>query len=132
MGISEKEIEEYVKAFGKEPQEQSSVWAVTMPSMLSKVVFGPMSTLTDMKFNIIHKAKNGYMIIAVDSFTGKLRPEHIWLEKDQIKNLQFKKRLISYRMSIEVPEGKLVYRVNKVTAGAKWQKENVLRLVNQE
>lgn len=132
MGISEKEIEEYVKALGKEPGEHSSIVAVTMPSVLSNVVFGPMSILTDMKYNIFHKAKNGYMIIAIDSFTGKLRPEHIWLEKENIKNLQFKKKWISYRLIVEVQEGKLVYRVNKVTAGAKWQKENVLRLVNQE
>lgn len=130
MGISELEIEEYLRQINIVPQKQASVWGFIMPSMVNMALFGPMSNLFDMKYHILHFTNQGIVVIGVDSFTGKLRPEHTILTKEQIMKVQLKKGLIAFNIVIESEVGTMKYRINKTMVGAKWQRDNLQNILS--
>ena len=68
------------------------------------------------------------MLIAVDNM-GRLRPEHIWLEKEDVQSVSIKKGLINYDININTANGDIKYRLNKIMAGSSFHKKNVTNVV---
>ncbi|WP_455717313.1 hypothetical protein [Anaerosporobacter sp.] len=130
MGINELEIEEYLRQINIMPQKNASVWGFVMPSVVNMALFGPMSNLFDMKYHILHFTNQEIVVIGVDSITGKMRPEHTIIARNQINKIQFKKGLIAFNLIIESAAGIMKYRINKTMVGAKWQKENLQNILS--
>ncbi|WP_167958662.1 hypothetical protein [Anaerosporobacter faecicola] len=125
MGISETEIEEYLKQLNVIPKQQASVWGSVMPSLLNMALFGPTATLFDLRYHILHSTDREIVIIGVDSITGKMRPEHTIIPIQQIKNIELKKGVIANKLIIESEIGVMKYRINKTMVGSKWHKVNL-------
>lgn len=133
MGITEQNIKDYMEKTGQQAEEQTSVWAVRMPSVINMSLFGPASVLFDLRYNILNVSKNGIMLIGVDA-AGRLTPIHMWFSKGNIKKIQIKKGMLAYDIEIRTAEGTLKYRINKIMIGSGFQKANVdaaLRLLEQ-
>lgn len=133
MGITEQNIKDYMEKTGQQTEEQTCVWAVRTPSVINMALFGPASILFDMRYNILNVSKDGIMLIGVDA-AGRLTPVHMWLPKENIKNVKIKKGMVSYDIEIGTAEGTLKYRINKVMIGSGFQKTNLdaaLRLLEQ-
>lgn len=128
MEITEQSITDYMKAVGKPAGNNGSVWVVKMPSVINMVVFGPMATVFDMQYNILNVSQEGLMIIAVDNM-GRIRPEHIWLEKEDVQSVSIKKGLINYDININTANGDIRYRLNKIMIGSSFHKKNVTNVV---
>lgn len=128
MGITEQNITDYMEAVGKTAGSNGSVWVVKMPSVINLAVFGPMATVFDMQYNILNVSQEGIMLIAVDNM-GRLRPEHIWLEKEDVQSVSIKKGLINYDININTANGDIKYRLNKIMAGSSFHKKNVTNVV---
>lgn len=130
MGINELEIQEYLRRINIVPQNHASVWGFVMPSMVNMALFGPMSNLFDMKYHILHFTYEGIIVIGVDSITGKMRPEHTILTKNQIMKVELKKGLTAFNLIIECAAGAMKYRINKTMVGSKWHKENLQNILS--
>lgn len=123
MGISEQNVMDYIAAAGQSAGDHTSVWAVRMPSIINMALFGPAANLFDMRYNILNISDKGIMLIGVDG-AGNLRPEHIWLAKENIQGLKIKKGMVAYDIQLETAMGPLKYRVNKVMIGSGFHKAN--------
>lgn len=124
MGITEKDIKEYITSSGTSVGESFSVWAIKMPSVINMALFGSASVLFDMQYNILTVSENGIFLIGVNA-AGQLTPAHVWFAKEQIQSIKLKKGLMSYDVQIDVEAGNLKYRINKVMVGSAFHKSNV-------
>lgn len=125
MGIDEKAIESYAAKVGVKAGEHASIWATHMPSMINRMVFGSASILFDMRYNIVNFTEEGVLLIAVDSVTGAMRPEHIYIRREDIEHIQMKKKMTSMQLCIKTGDGEIAYRVNGTMIGSKWHKQNL-------
>ena len=133
MGITEKDIQEYMSKIFGEVGENSSIWAVKMPSVFNMVVFGPMANLFDLRYNIMNISKDKIVIIGVDD-VGRLTPLHVCMNKSEIQDVKIKNKLMSSQVEIITENGFLKYTVNKVMIGSSFHKtnyENAMKLLEE-
>lgn len=113
--FKEAEVNEYLQQtdnyFG-ELSENRSVWGV----------------IENTHYFVLNITEKGIVIIPVDSM-GKLGMGFVFYPKDSIKNITFKKRLLNYKLTIEMEEEVVGFKVNKVMVGAKWHKNNLPRVI---
>lgn len=130
MGITEQDLQEYVIARGQKIKENGSIWAVNMPSVIDMVVFGPVSNLFALRYNILNIIENGIFIIGVDEM-GNLTPLYIFIPKDQIKNINVKKKSFSYKIEIITENSTLRYHINKIMIGSNFHKKNFSNVIQE-
>ena len=130
MGIDQEDIKKYIKGTGKNCGEKTFALAVRMPSVINMAVFGPMAALFDMRYNILNVSEDGMLLIAVDN-AGRLRPEHYWFSKENIRETIVKKKLTHYEVFVETSGGLLRYRLNKTMIGSSFQSANVGNVIGK-
>lgn len=125
MGVKEIEIENYLRELGIEPVPHASITAVSMPTIVNLLLWGPMANVFDMKYHILHCNKEGIIAIALDNITGKLTKSYMLITWNTITQIHIKSVFMGYKLTIQTEQGRLKYRINKRILGQKWQTENL-------
>lgn len=123
MGITERDINEYISKISDEVGTNTSIWAVKMPSVFNMVVYGPMANVFDLRYNIMNISKDKIRIIGVNQ-AGKLTPLHVCFNRNEIQHIVIKNKLMGSQVEIVTENGSLKYTVNKVMIGSSFHKAN--------
>lgn len=122
QGMKQENIEAFLRTLGKEPN-QNYVYGVVPPGVLSILMLGNFVGAT-MEYNIIAFYPDELVLLPL-KMSGNFNGEHYVLPRNEMEDFQVKKGMLNYTVKFRTPEGKIKFNLNKIAAGAKWQRDNL-------
>lgn len=84
----------------------------------------------NMQYIMLNFNDDGITMIGMNNITGKLEENNfLVINKNDIQNIEFKKRILCYKMILNTTDTKYVYRINKKILGAKFHSTNFKRIL---
>ena len=108
------------------------VYGVTEPkvSIGTALLFGIFAGNQPKSF-VLNFTEKGIAFLELNSMNSQYTDLHTFISVDQIKEITFKKGLFIYTLKIISTDGsKQIIKISGSTMGVKWQKGNVIKLVD--
>lgn len=134
--LKEMDIKEFLEKNNILYNENSSVWGMgttNASDIVASSIFGSVAgTIFSLRYNIIHFGNDGIAIIGVDNMTGKIKDNSlIFIKNENIKDIRFNKKAMSYKLNIITTTGNVSYKVNKIVVGSSWHKNNLENILSR-
>ena len=84
----------------------------------------------DMDYYILHFNDKGIAIIGVNAIGNLEKEVYEFIPFEEVRNIKFNKKIISYKLEIETDKGICIFRVNNFMIGVPWHKENLIKIKN--
>ena len=115
-------IEKFFDEIGK-PVKNNYLYAYEEPSNTSIFLLGVLSVI-DMTYYIVGFFPEEIILLPL-TVTGKFRGDHVIIPREKIHNMDVKKGLMQYKITIKKDNQKSVLKCNKFILNTPWQKENI-------
>lgn len=125
QGMKREAIEEFLRSLGREPG-QNYVYGVVPPGVLSMLMLGNLMAFS-MEHNIVAFYPDELVLLPL-KMSGNFKGDHFVLPREELEDFHVKKGLLNYVVTFHTPEGKVRFNIGKIAAGAKWHKENLAAL----
>ena len=122
--LNEQAIEKYLANIGKSIS-QNFLFAYVMPSNLDIVLFGSFSFAKMQNFIIVFYNEEVLLIPLTKMGDFDITQKHIVIDGSSIENLNIKKGLMQYTITIVTSGGNLKLNCNKKIVSKPWQSNNL-------
>ncbi|MDD7267291.1 MAG: hypothetical protein SPL15_04510 [Lachnospiraceae bacterium] len=127
--LKEQDIKQFLTEKNTAFKDNSSIVGVIFPGKFTYAL-GPAATALSMQYFALNFNDSGIAVIGLNNITGKLENEaFLFVPKEEITSIEFKKKLMSYDLDISTSQGTLAFKVNKIMIGASWHKENLATIL---
>lgn len=126
--MKESNIKQVLESKNIKYKDQSSIYAIFYKNKLNDLFTPDYQSFLNGNHYIINFNDAGLSIIWLNYF-GKLSRDNILsIDKKDINNINFKKKMFYYLLTIQTCTGsKLLYKVSRITGG--WHKRNLKNLL---
>ena len=123
--LKEQDIKQYLNEKNIAFKENASIIGVIFPNKFTYAL-GSAATALSMQYFAMNFNDSGIVIIGLNNITGRLENDvFLFVPKEEITDVKFNKKLMSYKLEITTSQGTLVFKVNKTMIGTSWHKENL-------